>query len=214
MARRAVVGGGVLGCSLALALRTRRGRRRAHRVGARARRSGQRVAARTARRSGAVVGPALPRHAALRRPHAGHAGRARPRPRAAVGRDEDRLLRPRRQPRVGVEQPRVPEAARPQPGRQGAPGPHHHGAVADHRRAGHGAHRRAGLAHQVVGQAHVRAVLAPAAAGQAGRRLPAGLGRVHLGDDPTLVRRPAQWAQEGDVRLRAGWLRPGLRALR
>ena len=71
------------------------------------------------------LGSALPRHPALGPADASAAGRRRPRRRAAVGRDQDRLLRHRQRAALGVRHRRVPEAAGPQPARQAPPRRHH-----------------------------------------------------------------------------------------
>ena len=84
----------------------------------------------------------------------------------------------------------------------------------DPRRQAHGTDPRRRVAPALVGTAHLRALLEAVAASQARRRLPGGIGGVHLGHDPAPLRRSPQRAQERDVRLRVGRLRPGVRASR
>ena len=119
------------------------------------------------------VGPALPRHPAVRPAHAGAGGRGRPRRRAPLGRDEDRLLRHRRRAALGLQHVEFLQLPGLNP--------------LDKLRLGgtivYGSKIRDGkrmeripvdaVAAALVRRAHLRALLEAAAAGQAGRRLPA-----------------------------------------
>ena len=162
------------------------------------------------------LGPALPRDPAVRPAHAGD-GAASPAStdELRLGGDEDRLLRHRRRAALGVEHGGVPAPARPQPARQAAPRRHDRLRLA---RSATGKRMERipvdAWLRALVGRAHLRALLDAAAAGQARRRLPGGVGGVHLGHDPAALRGAPQRPEEGDVRLRARRLRARARAVR
>ena len=162
------------------------------------------------RRRARHVGPLLPRDPRIGSGPAGAARRRRTRRRGALDHDPDRVLR-RRSGVAGVDPARLPRAARSLTAREGA-------ARRDARarrdrarlaRARAGAGRR--VAHALVGARDVRAVLGPAARGEAGRRVARRERRVHLGDDPAPDRGAPGRHRRRAVRCGAGRCGPGAR---
>ena len=203
----AVVGGGMLGLTLALRLREQGKRVTVFERGRPGRRARQRVVDRDAGRRH-HLGPALPRDPAV-------GLRAAARCSTELGLDAEMQWV---ETKTGLLRRRASSRrSRTRSSSCGCPG------CRSRRRCGsrctilHGSRVKdwerleqetgRALAHALVGARDVPALLAPAAAGEARRELAGGERRVHLGDDPTPVRGAPQRAEEGDVRLRARWLR-------